>query len=265
MSPRQTRGIEHSVFVVLLLTLFLMTVPRESQWPTRDSPRCEGNLKALGFALHSYHDKFGCFPPAFTTGVEGQPMQSWRALLWPHLEQELQFYKYAFSEPWDSIQNSNYHKDARGWFVPDGFHCRHDESDRLHTTYLAVIGPNTAWPGMTCTNQKRDFPDGLDQTILLVEAVNSGIHWLEPRDLQFDGMSFVVNDTGKPAMGSNHLLPAKWPWSDVRRVVNVLFADGSVRSLEADITPETLRALLTRNGGETIEWNSARTRPQVVR
>ena len=33
---------------------------------------------------------------------------------------------------------------------------------------------------------------------------------------------------------------------------NVAFADGSVRFLKSSITPQTLSALLTRNGGEVI-------------
>jgi hypothetical protein len=35
----------------------------------------------------------------------------------------------------------------------------------------------------------------------------------------------------------------------------VAFCDGAVRSLKADIKPEVLRALITRNGGEVIAFD----------
>jgi prepilin-type processing-associated H-X9-DG protein len=61
------------------------------------------------------------------------------------------------------------------------------------------------------------------------------VPWTRPDDLPF-------NPTGP--------LP---PLSDrFRSGPNVLYADGSVRSLPRDTPEKTIKALLTRNGGELV-------------
>jgi hypothetical protein len=105
------------------------------------------------------------------------------------------------------------------------------------TNYLAVVGPETIWPGTTGLNF-RDVTDGTSSTILIVESTGGDMHWMEPRDLSFADMSFEV---GHPAgVSSKYKEPA------------VVMADGAVRSLQADLPPQTLRAMLTANGGEAV-------------
>lgn len=53
------------------------------------------------------------------------------------------------------------------------------------TSYVAVVGPNAAWTGMT-PRKFADFPGGTSHTILLVEMAGSDIEWTEPRDLPLD-------------------------------------------------------------------------------
>ena len=109
------------------------------------------------------------------------------------------------------------------------------------TNYVAIVGPGTAFPGGNKTVSLRDITDGVENTILLVEIANSDIHWSEPRDLQFDQMSFTINHPTKPSISSPH---SKGP--------GVMFADGRFFRIAESMPPTTLKALVTINGEEDI-------------
>jgi prepilin-type processing-associated H-X9-DG protein len=88
----------------------------------------------------------------------------------------------------------------------------------------------------------REIGDGMPSTIALVECVNSGINWLEPRDLSFEQASRGVNPNGaKPSISSAHPGGA-----------NALFFDGSVHYLSDGLSADLLRGLLTANGHEPV-------------
>jgi prepilin-type processing-associated H-X9-DG protein len=76
--------------------------------------------------------------------------------------------------------------------------------------------------------------DGTSNTIMAVEAAEA-VPWTKPEPLEYDPK--------KP-------LP-KLHFSE-GGVCNVLFGDGSVRAIRKDLAEKTLRALITRSGGETI-------------
>ncbi len=114
------------------------------------------------------------------------------------------------------------------------------ESDQARTTsFVAVVGPETAWPGAESLSYK-DLGDGSHDTLLVVEVPDGHFLWMEPRDLRFDRMSFRINDGSGRGPGSR---------LGGTRVVS---ADGSVRTLPDGFDPQKLRAMLTANGGEAI-------------
>ena len=112
------------------------------------------------------------------------------------------------------------------------------ESDRVQTTsFVAVIGPETAWPGSK-PRSFQDLGDGTHDTLIVVEVPDGQFLWMEPRDLEFDSMSFRINDGSGRGLGSR---------LGGARVVS---ADGSVRTLPDDFDGNKLRAMLTANGGK---------------
>ena len=147
-----------------------------------------------------------------------------------------EFYKdYRFDEPWDGPHNvrlagriGDYYR--RQGLDPDG-------SDQ--TSFVAVIGMCTAWPGKE-TRSKKDIRDGVGQTIIAVEMANSGIPWMKPEDLEFDRMSFGVNDGSGRGPGSKI--------SGAR----ALLGTGRVLELPDGFSPSNLKSMLTINGGEPL-------------
>jgi hypothetical protein len=94
-----------------------------------------------------------------------------------------------------------------------------------NTVYQVFRGPNAPFGGPRGTPRiPASFPDGLSNTILVVEATGA-VPWTKPADLAFDRTK-AVPDFGK-AFGNK-------PWA--------VLGDGSVRTLNLDtITEMTLK------------------------
>jgi hypothetical protein len=186
------------------------------------------NLKTLSMALHSYHETFGCFPPAVVPAADGRAVHSWRALVIPQIWDDFEGVaafktEYRFDEAWDGPHNRQLLK--TNWF-----------GDR--TQYLAVIGEETVWPPNGCRSLG-DVRDATGSTILLVEFPQSERRWLEPGDLSLDGQDLFLIDTK-----TKHRVSIAG--------CNVVMVDGSVGRLHPKISNEQIRALLTIEGRE--EW-----------
>lgn len=187
-------------------------------------------------AVANYHETYGCFPPAYVADRDGRPVHSWRVLLLPFLEQRPLYDAYNFAEPWDGPHNRTLADQIGRIYLRSGL-----ETDQAGTTsFVAVVGPETAWPGTRAMGIK-DLGDGAHATLMVVEVPDGRFRWMEPRDLEFDRMSYRVNDGSGRGLGSR---------LGGARAVS---ADGTVRTLPDGLDPEKLRAMLTANGGEAIE------------
>ncbi len=228
------------VSVVVLGFVGLCVLPniRMSRGAARRS-MCANNLKQIILALHNYHDVYKSFPPAYVADENGKPMHSWRVLILPFLEQKALYDQYRFDESWDGPNNRQLAGDLKILMCPS------DQRGLAgQTSYVAVVGPGTAWPGAKSVALS-DIKDGTGNTILIVEVHNSGIHWMEPRDLDASQMPLAIN--AKPAAkGASRGISSGHPG-----VAHVARADGSVRILSDDTPPATIRAMLTIAGGES--------------
>ncbi|HVU90322.1 MAG TPA: DUF1559 domain-containing protein [Pirellulales bacterium] len=200
---------------------------------------CMSNMHQLGLALANYHANNGCYPPAYFADAHGRPLVSWRVLLLPYLENRQLYdeWKRHADEPWDGPHNIKLSQQ-----VLEFFHCPSDPGPATETSYVAVVGPGTIWPG-TGKVKESQIKDGKSNTILLVEVANSGINWMEPRDLDLKNRAPGVNAPSGLGVSSGH--PG---------CACILFADGRVLTIDEHITDKDLQALLTIAGGETVRW-----------
>jgi hypothetical protein len=197
---------------------------------------CKQNLKEIAMALHNYHDRFGCFPPAYLADAAGKPTHSWRVLILPFLDYGKPIYDaYSFDESWDGPKNRRLHNQ-----ISYAFKCPSDNSrGSADTSYVAVVGPHVAWPG---ASSRRLDEFGTADSILVVEVCNSGIHWMEPRDLDSSTISLEINPKVGRGICSQHTAGA-----------HICIFDGSVRFLSNRVTARELGPLLRIEGNKLTQ------------
>ncbi len=186
------------------------------------------NLKTLAFALRSYHDEHGQFPPAAIYSKDGKALLSWRVLLLPYLDQANLFRQFKLNEPWDGTTNKKLlDRMPEVYALPGG------KGKGTQTIYQVLTGAETIFPSPNATRDA-DITDGIRNTILIVEAADP-VPWMKPADLTYAPKKPLPKLGGISKEG-----------------FQAAFADGSVRLLPRSTKEEILRAYITRNGGEII-------------
>lgn len=203
---------------------------------------CKNNLKHLGLALHNYHDIFESLPEHSA----GDPPHSWRVSILPFIDQEPLYQTYNMQERWNAGANIPIARLSLYTFncpsVPD----RRQPMEFPRSDYLAVVGDETMWADQSAV-KIRDVADGTSNTIVVVEACGTNIPWAEPRDLKFSDEAIGVNLPGKES-GLSDGVASSYHHGGAQ----ILLGDGSVRLLSNEFSPEVLRALLTKAGGEDV-------------
>ena len=213
--------------VAYVLFVILMTSGRQPAYMARERFRCVNRLETIGAALALYHDEFKSFPPPYLTDEEGNPETSWRELILPYLA----------DDPSDGAKLYDCPGLTRRKWPLQGLR-RH--SIAPNTAYVAIVGQDAAWTENE-TRTYRDFLDGTQNTILVIEFEHSGIRWDEPKDLNVNELRASLDTNGASVLGSQHIA-----------IVHALFADGSVKCIAVSDPPDVWRRLLLRNDGEPI-------------
>ena len=226
----------------MLLALFLPAVQTARE--TKRRGQCVENLRQIGLAMQSYREKYGCFPPSFIPDEDGKPKHSWRVLLLPFLGKQDLYARYRFDEPWDGPNNR-----ALGRRMPAIYHCPSDLTPSpSQTSYAMIVGPDAISDGPTARCMS-DIEDGPANTIMVAEAAEAGIDWLEPRDLMAEKMDLCTRAVEQDLRRETCEI-----FGNHRYVANVLFCDGSVRALSNEsVYPKELEALMSIDGGEPVE------------
>lgn len=226
-------SIRQMLFCVALFALVfgMLTWSVRSSREASRRAMCVNKMKCLGLALLNYHDQYGCFPPAYLCDEDGKPMHSWRVLILPEIEEGAVYQQYDFSEPWNGPNNRR----LESAIQTSLFRCPSAglEGTPL-TSYVAVVGPDTMWPGSESTKIKdRESYRAGPQKIMLIEIADSDIHWMEPRDLTFDDIMASVDPEHGKGLRSPH------PCG-----VFYTTANNMVLMLDHDIDAASLRELL---------------------
>lgn len=191
-------------------------------------------LKQMAIAMEGYQTIEKNLPPAAIYDRQGQPLLSWRVLILPYIEQEMLYKEFHLAEPWDSPHNLRLLLRMPRIYSRDGSW----NAKVYRTPYQVFVGNGAAFEGKRGLRLPEDFPDGTANTLLIVEAAEL-VPWTKPADLPFDRKRPL------PALGYSY-----------PPVFLAALADGSVRSIHRQLSETTLRAAITRNGGETLgpDW-----------
>jgi Integrase len=128
---------------------------------------------------------------------------------------------------------------------PRLYSCPSDprRKENCHTNWAMVVGENTIsnGPGTTTLN---DITDDKATTILLIETTRP-ISWMAPEDLTLEDLEQGIT---QPHPKNPDVKASSYHSPGIR----VRCLDGSPRTLPDSISPETLKAMATINGGEKI-------------
>ena len=152
------------------------------------------------------------------------------------LTSENSYDQFHLDEPWDSEHNLALVKS-----MPDVFVSPERTLPPGQTCYVLPHGKGLMFEGANALRFNA-LLDGSSNTIMIVEAApETAVIWTKPADWEVDladpkkGL-FVPPAAGASATGAN-----------------AAFADASVQNLSASISPDDLKAILTRAGGEPVE------------
>ncbi|WP_020470393.1 hypothetical protein [Zavarzinella formosa] len=211
--------------------------------------RSVNNLKQIGMTLDMFHMDKGYYP-----AVDGSKMSSfpeleglsWRAYLIGKMESDKN--KRADVETVQKWASGGYKSPdpAAKWNVPELAAIRLDPlvcsvpdkaTPPWNTCYRVFVGNGAAFDKGVSEKQDfmwKNFGDGVANTILVVEAADS-VPWPKPEELAYD--------PAKP-------LPKLGQFDDG---FYAMFGDDKVRFIARDTPEKTIRAWITRSGGEQVD------------
>jgi prepilin-type N-terminal cleavage/methylation domain-containing protein/prepilin-type processing-associated H-X9-DG protein len=282
--------IELLVVIAIIAVLIGLLVPAvQTVREAASRTQCQNNLKQIGLALHSYHDRMKVFPPGFFSRVDPQdidlgPGWGWAAYLLDDVEQGT--LKRQINFALDIGDNAN--SGARVQSLPV-YLCPSDNPPLTSTpahvnaslafaNYVGVYGSEEitedhgGGDGIFYRNSRtriRDITDGTSNTLMVGERSSRVAYssWTGA----LTGSEVVPNLPTEYGNGSSAVLclghigyaeDGHTPNNPLNRVedfssrhaggVNFVFADGSVRFIRDSINPVVWHALGTRAGGEVI-------------
>jgi RNA polymerase sigma factor (sigma-70 family) len=219
--------------------------PPSEKDETKARDKSADNLKRIALAMHNFAS-IAPSPalPAAAISNDGKPLLSWRVALLPYLDsalwldQHVLYEKFHLDEPWDSPHNKALLDQIPAVYAP----VVKKGEPKGSTYYQVFVGPGAAFEGRDGISFPQDATDGVSNTLLVVEAAKA-VPWTKPEDIPFD-------------IGQNKVNPLRKLGGQFDRGFHAVFADGaSVRFISKTIDAATLRALITRNGGEAIPVN----------
>jgi hypothetical protein len=183
--------------------------------------RTVNNLMFLALATHNFAAANGSRFPAPAIRKSEKAVLSWRVAILPYLEQSALYERFHLDEAWDSPHNALLLKEMPRVYRP----VTNRETTAYTTYYQRLVGPRSLFGGDECA--RADINMFARPTLLIVEAAVA-VPWTKPEDLPYDDGKRSLTLGGPREDGSY-----------------ASFADGSVRFLSREHSPETFRALIT--------------------
>jgi prepilin-type processing-associated H-X9-DG protein len=225
-----------AVVGVVHQTGWLMTAegPRTGETVRRWSSNAN-NLRSIGIGLNSYacSQREPAFPPGGTFTPDGDMRHSWETHLLPYIGYSTKGID--FNRAWNDPVNQEPFKCVVPDFVnPDLFVPSLTDAEGYGLSHYAA---NSRVMAANWSLSPKDFPNGTTNTILIGEVNANFKPWAHPVNWRDParGINRSPNGFGGPS-GSGG--------------ANFVMADGSVRFISDQVSPEVLRALSSPRGRE---------------
>jgi hypothetical protein len=181
-------------------------------------------------AIRAYDRTKGRLPQAHTTMEDSDFEVSWRVLLLPQIGYQDIYEAYEFDQPWSGQSNTRLASASAAWTFTAR---RFNEDQTVYSDFVAVTGNGTVW-GSDVGVPFGEIESIAPNLILAVQIENSGVHWMEPRDIRLDELA-------KARVGGSN--DAEWQLGSC-----VLFADGHIWRIKKTCPGSELAKLATLDG-----------------
>ncbi|MCA9014483.1 MAG: DUF1559 domain-containing protein [Planctomycetaceae bacterium] len=197
------------------------------------------HLKQIGLAMHNYHENFHQFPIGGTFSATGLPQHGWVARLLPYMDQKELYQTIDFNQPWTAEANRKPFETRLYWMQNPGLNYDFIPDQKKATGYQpAQYAGNPRVLGANAGLKLDQIKDGATNTILAGEVMEGIRAWGDPLNVRDPARGIKQ---GPDTLGG--------PFESGTQI---LFVDGSVRSISENIDPAVLKALSTPNGGEPV-------------
>ena len=215
--------------------LFLWPRIRQNMQRSAQSLDLE-NMQLLATALNEYSVRYGTYPTPVVLDAQGKQLYSWRVLILPFLGHEELYKRFDLKQPWDSVANSNLHREMPPEFAsPNSM----DAAGNYETNYALITGAGTLFPPSGPMS-----PKNIDQpTLLLIETKNNTT-WCAPGDIDV-GRSFKVGNKPMVDVGGLH-----------QTSFTAMTVDEQSFRMPSDVPLTVLNALVSPNGGENVQTST---------
>lgn len=187
------------------------------------------NMKQIALAFHNFESAYQTLPPQYLASKDGKKLLSWRVMILPFIEQSELYNQFHLDEPWDSPHNRTLIDKMPQFYVTPG-------PEVGKTVYQTLLTPNSIFGRQGKPARFQDITDGTSNTIWLTEVdVADAVVWTKPDDYAVDNEESVKKLYKQ------------------RDAVPFGYIDGSVRTIPKALTFDTLKKLLSINGGEVVE------------
>ncbi|HEY3963041.1 MAG TPA: sigma-70 family RNA polymerase sigma factor [Planctomycetaceae bacterium] len=209
-------------------------VPADKEPEPLNGGAVTNGLKHLSLAMHNYHDANGAFPAAATYDANQKPLLSWRVHMLPYLGERDLYGKFRLREPWDSPHNKPLVEKMPAVFAAGSGTLQKAGK----TVFLAPVGDGTAFDRREPIKIS-DITDGTSNTIMIVTVQPQyAVEWTKPAEWELDEKKPLDKLTGKDGEGFRFAT-----------------CDGAAHNLAKVLSPEQLKAALTRAGGEIVSFD----------
>lgn len=194
-------------------------------------------LQTVARALNAYRRQHGSYPTPIVRDANNKPLYSWRVLILPQLGYASLYQEFQLDQSWDSPTNINLISRMPPVYAMPG-----RPSAGLNESNIALItGPGTLFPHGAAPVNPDAMQDMASETLLVIETRENGQSWTEPVDL----------DTVRGVKLGNR--PMQDVGGNYDGIALGVTADETRLEIDASSSPANLDALITPNGGETID------------
>lgn len=222
------------IWTIVALLIGMMLPAVQAVRTAARTVQAQNNMRQQTLGMLNYESEFREFPKQNMDGL------SWRVHILKYTGHDYLYNQFHLDEPWDSDHNIQLLDQ-----MPEIYDCPNIGSLPPGFTVYQVpysdldVNPDGPQALFDTSGEGVRFgkiTDGSSNTIAVLEVDEAvAVEWTKPADWEYDP-SDPTRDLGNVNPGT----------------ILVAMSDGSIQQLPANIDPETMQAMITRDGGEIV-------------